>query len=163
MVREEGLEPPDSVKRTELQSATLPVTCYSRMVHPVGLEPTRPFGQRGLSPPRLPSSAKDAKCVHPKGLEPSRPFGHRSLNPARLPKFRQGCSCFVCAAGTIGDGHRPYRYGPRAVGNGGHTGVPAAQTVCRVNAARKQHVVISPFGRVDSTGHGSATVSFVRH
>lgn len=59
------------------------------MVPRVGLEPTRPFGQRLLKPPRLPISPPgqgDVECVVPEGgLEPPRPLGHSTLDAARLP------------------------------------------------------------------------------
>lgn len=59
VVRAEGIEPPSPKK--QIYSLPTPTNSdLTRIVRSVGLEPTRPFGQQGLSLPRLPSSAKNA-------------------------------------------------------------------------------------------------------
>lgn len=64
MVGREGLEPPETARPADLQSAPLPITGYLPiLVDAMGIEPTRIFIQRLLRPPRIPVSARIEKVI----------------------------------------------------------------------------------------------------
>lgn len=64
MVGREGLEPPETARPADLQSAPLPITGYLPiLVDAMGIEPTRIFIQRLLRPPRIPVSARIEKII----------------------------------------------------------------------------------------------------
>ena len=58
------------------------------MVGEVGLEPTRPFDHRILSPVRLPLRHSPKYMVAPKGNDPSYPVFQTGANPSQLKSHK---------------------------------------------------------------------------